>query len=97
MQFLDALVVLAQQIPDPQTPPGLGPASKTLLGWLRWAIPVAGLAAAMVGLSLWAIGSSSSDYQQAARGKKAVAAGALVAVVSGVLPVIWQGLVGAGT
>jgi hypothetical protein len=90
------MILIAQTIPDPQTPPGLGSASDTLLGWLRWGIPIAGLAAVMVGLSLWAVGSSSSDYQQAARGKKAIAAGALVAIVSGVLPVMWNGLVTAG-
>lgn len=86
--------ILAIEVPNPQTPPGLGDAANQVLAWARWAVPVAGLLAAMVGLSLWAVGSSSSDYRQAATGKKAVAAGAVVAIVSAVLPAIWGGLTG---
>lgn len=96
MELLEAVRVLAQEIPAPQAPPGLDRASNTLLGWVRWTVPVAGLAAVMFGLSQWGIGSTSSDYHQAARGKKAIAAGGLVAIISGVLPIIWRGLVGAG-
>lgn len=92
VDVVDRMVVAAPAIPPPQTPPGLGAAANKVLSWLRWAVPIAGLAAAMAGLSLWAVGSSSSDYRQAGKGKKAVAAGALVAIISGVLPLIWGGL-----
>jgi hypothetical protein len=75
--------------PDSTAMPG-APQLMHLLGGIEWAAFFAAVAAAVIGGAIWAIAGQSGNYQHATRGKQAVIAAVIGAVLIGAGPHIVQ-------
>lgn len=82
--------------PSKSTLPGGAALQQLINGLGFWAL-VAALAGMVIGAVLWALGSHSSNYQQAYSGRKGVLVSAAAAVVIGAAPTLIRYFFGLGS
>lgn len=86
--LMTVLASVTPPMPDPQAPPGVSDAVRTLMSWLRWGVPIAAGIALLAGVIMWVAGSTQSDYQLTKYGKRAAGTGAIAGMISPFLPTI---------
>lgn len=82
--------------PNQDAVPG-APQLITLLGGIQWAAFFAAVCCAIVGGALWAVAGQSGNYQHASRGKQAVIAAVLGAILIGAGPHLVEFFFGIGS
>jgi len=67
--------------------PGTSQLQQLVNGFGTWAL-IAALAGMLVGAAMWALGHHSSNYQQAANGRRGVMVAGLAAMIIGAAPAL---------
>jgi MFS family permease len=73
--------------PSPNDLPGTAQLQQLVNGFGTWAL-IAALAGMLVGAAMWALGHHSSNYQQAANGRRGVMVSGLAAMIVGAAPAL---------
>jgi len=73
--------------PSPTDLPGTAQLQQLVNGFGTWAL-IAALAGMLVGAAMWALGHHSSNYQQAANGRRGVMVAGIAAMIVGAAPAL---------
>jgi MFS family permease len=73
--------------PSPTDLPGTSQLQQLVNGFGTWAL-IAALAGMLVGAAMWALGHHSSNYQQAANGRRGVMVAGIAAMIVGAAPAL---------
>ena len=73
--------------PSPNDLPGTSQLQQLVNGFGTWAL-IAALAGMLVGAAMWALGHHSSNYQQAANGRRGVMVAGIAAMIVGAAPAL---------
>jgi len=69
---------------------------ESLVGGLQFVAVIAAIAGVIIGAAVWALSSHSNNYQAASKGRSAVLASGIAAILIGFGPALVQALFGIG-